>query len=254
MTAPILLYPAIDIIDGHAVRLDRGEFDASTIYDSDPLDAAKRWVQDGARALHVVDLDGARSGSPANLRHIERIAASLAVPVQVGGGLRSAAAVDAVLDAGAARAIIGTAAFKDPAFLSEMVATHGDRVIVSVDTRAGMFAAAGWTEQTDISTEQALTRLLDAGVTRFVYSSIERDGMLSGPDLDGARDAAGLVGDRAQFTYSGGLSGVDDIAALAALGLSSLTGIIAGKALYESRLQVGEAQTLLDSWPAGTQT
>jgi phosphoribosylformimino-5-aminoimidazole carboxamide ribotide isomerase len=243
---PILLYPAIDLINGHAVRLDRGEFDAQTTYDSDPLDAATRWVDSGARALHVVDLDGARTGSSANLRHVQRIASALGVPVQVGGGLRDAEAVDAALGAGADRVIIGTAAFKDPDFLAAMVAAHGDRVIVSVDTRAGMFAAAGWTEQTDITTAQALAGLLGRGVTRFVYSSIERDGMLTGPDLDGARGAAATLGGSGQFTYSGGIATLEDLQALADQRLPSLTGIIAGKAIYERRFEVGAAQDLLD--------
>jgi phosphoribosylformimino-5-aminoimidazole carboxamide ribotide isomerase len=238
-TDPILLYPAIDLIDGEAVRLDRGEFDAQTTYDRDPLDAARRWVDSGARALHIVDLDGARTGSSANLRHVQRIVSALGVPIQVGGGLRDAQAVDAALNAGAARVIIGTAAFKDPDFLTSMVAAHGDRVIVSVDTRAGMFAAAGWTEQTDISTADALAGLLDQGVTRFVYSSIERDGMLAGPDLDAARRIADVV--RGSFVYSGGVSSLDDLRALAGLRQVNLAGVIVGKALYERRFGVGEA-------------
>jgi phosphoribosylformimino-5-aminoimidazole carboxamide ribotide isomerase len=250
-TDPILLYPAIDLIDGEAVRLDRGEFDAQTTYDRDPLDAARRWVDSGARALHIVDLDGARTGSSANLRHVQRIVSALGVPIQVGGGLRDAQAVDAALNAGAARVIIGTAAFKDPDFLTSMVAAHGDRVIVSVDTRAGMFAAAGWTEQTDISTADALAGLLDQGVTRFVYSSIERDGMLTGPDLEGARGAAATIGGSAQFTYSGGIAALEDLQGLADLRLPSLTGIIAGKAIYERRFEVGAAQDLLDKAARG---
>jgi phosphoribosylformimino-5-aminoimidazole carboxamide ribotide isomerase len=251
MADPIILYPAIDIIDGHAVRLDRGEFDAQTTYDADPLDAAKRWVDSGARALHIVDLDGARTGSSVNVRHVERIAAECGVPVQVGGGLRTSDAVAAVIGAGAERVIVGTAAFRDPAFLAATVQQHGDRVIVSVDTRGGMFAAAGWTEQTDITTEQALRGLLEQGVTRFVYSSIERDGMLTGPDLDGAAEAATTIGTGGQFTYSGGIAGLDDLQRLAELRLTALTGIIAGKAIYERRIDVGAAQRLLDRAASG---
>lgn len=240
----MLLYPAIDIIDGHAVRLDRGDFDAQTTYDADPLDAAARWVKDGARALHVIDLDGARQGAPANVEHIRRIAQTLKVPVQVGGGLRTAEAVATVLSAGAARVILGTAAFKAPEFLQEMVDRYGERVVVSVDTRQGMFAASGWTEQTDISTAAALQTLAAQGVTRFVYSSIERDGMLTGPDLDGTRDAVAQV--PGEFIYSGGISTLEDLRALRALGQTNLTGVIVGKAIYERRFTVGEAQAVLD--------
>jgi phosphoribosylformimino-5-aminoimidazole carboxamide ribonucleotide (ProFAR) isomerase len=126
----MILLPAIDIIDGKAVRLLRGDFSQQTEYDSDPLDAARRWVEAGARALHVVDLDGARTGTPANVGHIERIASTLGVPVQVGGGLRSLESVRAVAESGASRVILGTAAFRDPEFLDAAVARYGDQVIV----------------------------------------------------------------------------------------------------------------------------
>ncbi|MDE3130122.1 MAG: 1-(5-phosphoribosyl)-5-[(5-phosphoribosylamino)methylideneamino]imidazole-4-carboxamide isomerase, partial [Acidobacteriota bacterium] len=132
----MILLPAIDIIDGKAVRLLQGDFAQRSDYDADPLDAAKRWVDGGARALHVVDLDGARTGVPANVAQIERIAGTLGVPVQVGGGLRSLEAVRAVSEAGATRVILGTAAFRDPGFLDAAVAAHGERVVVSVDVRA----------------------------------------------------------------------------------------------------------------------
>jgi len=240
----MILLPAIDIRDGKAVRLARGDFDAETIYDADPLEAARRWVADGARALHVVDLDGARTGEPANLRHVKRITAELDVPVQVGGGLRSAAAADATIAAGAARIVLGTAAFTDVDLLDDLLERHDDRVIVSVDARDGMLATGGWIEQSEIPAESVIARLADRGVRRFVYSSIERDGMLAGPDLDGAREAAGAV--RGSFVYSGGISSLDDLQALVALRQVNLTGVIVGKALYEGRFDVGEAQALLD--------
>jgi phosphoribosylformimino-5-aminoimidazole carboxamide ribotide isomerase len=240
----MILYPAIDILEGKAVRLAQGEFDARTVYDADPAEAAKRWVQAGARVLHVVDLDGVRSGTPANLAHVRRIAA-LGVPVQVGGGLRSVEAVRDALAAGAARVVLGTAAYGDVDFLDETVAEHGDRVIVSVDTRAGRLAASGWTEQTEIPAEAVLERLGNRGVRRFVYSSIERDGMLSGPDLDEVQRVAGAV--RGGFVYSGGVSSLDDLKALAALRQVNLTGVIVGKALYEGRFSVSEGQAALQN-------
>jgi phosphoribosylformimino-5-aminoimidazole carboxamide ribotide isomerase len=240
----MILYPAIDIIDGKAVRLDQGDYSRQTNYDADPLDAAKRWVDGGARALHIVDLDGARTGVPANVAVVERIAAALPVSIQVGGGLRSEQAVAAVIAAGAARVILGTAAFKDVDFLDAVVAAHGDRVVVSVDAREGKLAAAGWVEQTDVPVVEAIAHLSSRGVRRFVYSSIERDGMLSGPDLDGARAVADVV--HGAFTYSGGISTLDDLEALAGLRQVNLTGVIVGKAIYERRFEVGEAQALLD--------
>jgi phosphoribosylformimino-5-aminoimidazole carboxamide ribotide isomerase len=239
----MILLPAIDILDGKAVRLTRGEFDQQTIYDEDPLAAARRWAQSGARALHVVDLDGARTGAPANLEHVERIAGELDVPVQVGGGLRTTAAVSDALAAGAARVVLGTAAFRDIDFLDSVVADHHDRVVVSVDARDGNLAADGWLEQTDIPAESVIERLEDRGVRRFVYSSIDRDGMLSGPDLEAARRIARAV--RGSFIYSGGVSSLADLSALAALRQVNLVGVIVGKALYEGRFTVGDAQKAL---------
>jgi phosphoribosylformimino-5-aminoimidazole carboxamide ribotide isomerase len=239
----MILLPAIDILDGKAVRLAQGEFDQQTIYDQDPLDAAVRWVTAGARALHVVDLDGARSGEPANLEHVRRIAAEVDVPIQVGGGLRSAAAVAAALDAGAARVVLGTAAYRDVDFLDETIAEHRDRVVVSVDVRGGRLAAAGWTEQTEIPVDAVIESLGRRGVSRFVYSNIERDGMLAGPDLDEVRHISQIV--RGTFVYSGGVSSVDDLRALAALRQVNLAGVIVGKALYEQRFTVGEAHRAL---------
>jgi phosphoribosylformimino-5-aminoimidazole carboxamide ribotide isomerase len=242
--AGMILFPAIDILGGKAVRLARGDFAQRTEYDADPVDAAKRWVDAGARWLHVVDLDGARSGVPANLEHLERIANAVEVPVQVGGGLRTLPAVSAALDVGATRVILGTAAFVDVEFLDQAVAEYGERVVVSVDARDGKLAASGWIEQTEIPVQAAITRLSDRGVRRFVYSSIERDGVLAGPDLEGAGAVAATV--RGTFLYSGGVSGLQDLEALARLRQVNLVGVIVGKALYERRLDVGEAQALLD--------
>lgn len=241
----MILFPAIDIIGGKAVRLAQGDFEQRTDYDADPLDAAKRWVESGARALHIVDLDGAKGGVPANLKHVERIAGSLTVPIQVGGGLRRSEDVDAAIAAGATRVILGTAAFRDVDFLDAAVAAHGERVVVSVDARDGMVAAAGWVEQTDMPVTDAIRHLNARGVRRFVYSNIDRDGMLTGPDLDGARSVSEAV--QGTFVYSGGVSTLSDLEELARLRAVNLSGVIVGKAIYERRFDVGEAQALLDS-------
>jgi phosphoribosylformimino-5-aminoimidazole carboxamide ribotide isomerase len=240
----MILLPAIDILQGKAVRLARGEFDACTEYDADPLDAARRWAADGARGLHVVDLDGAKSGAPANLEHVRRIAAEVDIPVQVGGGLRSAEAVAAAIDAGASRVILGTAAYSDVDLLDAVIAAHGDRVVVSVDARDGRLAAAGWTEQTELPADSVIERLGHRGVRRFVYSSIERDGMLEGPDIEAVARVADVV--RGSFVYSGGVGSLDDLRRLAALRQVNLAGVIVGKALYERKFGVAEAQRVLD--------
>jgi phosphoribosylformimino-5-aminoimidazole carboxamide ribotide isomerase len=240
----MILLPAIDILDGKTVRLAKGDFDAKTEYDDDPLEAAKRWVADGARSLHVVDLDGARSGTPQNLAHVERIANAVDVPVQVGGGLRSTDTVEAAIDAGAARVVLGTAAYTDVDFIDDVIAEHGDRVVVSVDVRGGKLAAAGWTEQTEIPAASVIERLSGRGVRRLVYSSIERDGMLEGPDLTEVQRVAHAV--RGTFVYSGGIGSLDDLHALVALREVNLAGVIVGKALYERRFDVAQAQRVLD--------
>jgi phosphoribosylformimino-5-aminoimidazole carboxamide ribotide isomerase len=239
----VILLPAIDILEGKAVRLARGEFDQRTDYDADPLDAARRWVKAGARALHVVDLDGARTGEPANLHHVERIVAEIDVPVQFGGGLRTIDAVHRALALGVTRVILGTAAYTDIDFLDEALAAHRERVVVSVDARQGKLAASGWTDQTDIPAEAVIRTLGKRGVTRFVYSSIERDGMLSGPDLGEVGRIADTV--RGTFVYSGGVSSVEDLRALAGLRQVNLAGVIVGKALYEGRLDVAGGQAAL---------
>lgn len=244
----MILFPAIDILDGKAVRLAQGAFDRRTVYDADPLHAAQRWARAGARALHVVDLDGARTGQPVNVEHVRRIAGEVKVPVQVGGGLRSLDAVRAVIGAGATRVILGTAAYSDLDLLDAAVAEHRDRLIVSVDARRGRLAGAGWTEQTEMPAEAVLDALARRGVRRFVYSSIERDGMLSGPDLDEVRRIARVV--RGTFIYSGGVSSVDDLRSLAALRQVNLVGVVVGTALYEGRVDLAAGQSALDDHPA----
>lgn len=240
----MILLPAVDILEGKAVRLTRGQFDQSTVYDADPLDAARRWVDEGARSLHVVDLDGARRGAPVNIEHVRRITAELPVPVQVGGGLRNIGAVRGALEAGAARVVIGTAAYQDIDFLDAAIAEFDDRVVVSIDARDGRLAGAGWTEQTDIPIEAVIEQLGARGVRRYVYSSIDRDGLLAGPDLEGARRVAETV--RGTYAYSGGVASLEDLRSLIALREVNLNGVIVGKALYERQFTVAEGQAVLD--------
>jgi phosphoribosylformimino-5-aminoimidazole carboxamide ribotide isomerase len=240
----VILYPAIDIADGKAVRLVQGDFDAATVYAESPLDAARTWVQAGARYLHVVDLDGARTGTPQNLDHVERIARELGVPVQVGGGLRSVDAVRDVVGAGATRVVLGTAAFTDVDFLDEVVAEFGERTVVSVDTRGGFVSTAGWTETTDLPAAEVIGRMQDRGVRSFVFTDVDRDGMLDGPDIDGVRRVADVV--RGRFMYSGGIGSRADLVALARLRQVNLAGVIVGKALYEGRFTIAEGQATLD--------
>jgi phosphoribosylformimino-5-aminoimidazole carboxamide ribotide isomerase len=238
------LYPAIDILDGKAVRLTKGDFDARTVYEDDPLDAARSWVEQGARYLHVVDLDGAKAGSPQNLEHLERITRELDVPVQYGGGLRDLGAARDALRAGAQRIVLGTAAFRDIDFLDEALAAWGDRVVVSVDVRGGKVSAAGWQETTQMPADDAIRRLQDRGVRQFVYTNVDKDGMLEGLDLEEVAWIASIV--RGKFIISGGVGSIDDLIGLKSLRQVNLGGVIAGKALYEKRFTVPEALAVLD--------
>jgi phosphoribosylformimino-5-aminoimidazole carboxamide ribotide isomerase len=241
----VILYPAIDVLDGHAVRLVKGDFEAKKVYDEDPLAAAHRWVDAGARHLHMVDLDGARAGRPVNLEHVRRVASALDVPVQLGGGLRTLDAISAALAAGAERVILGTAAFAGPDLLERALELHGpERVVVSVDVREDRVATEGWTKAADVGVERVFADLLARGVREIVHTNIDRDGMLEGVDRDSvvwvARAAAG-----GHLVYSGGIGDLEDLRTLAALDEPSLAGVIVGKALYEGRFTVQEALAAL---------
>jgi phosphoribosylformimino-5-aminoimidazole carboxamide ribotide isomerase len=240
----MILLPAVDIRDGRAVRLTQGHFDRETVYADDPLEAARSFVEAGARYLHVVDLDGARDGEPQNLEHLERITRELDVPVQYGGGLRSLVSLRAALAAGAERVVVGTAAYGDVELLEQALATWDPRVLVAVDVRDGHVSVAGWTRATQMLPDEVIERLQRLGVTRFVYTNVDRDGMLEGPDLAEVERIAGIV--RGRFLYSGGIGSLEDLRALKALRLVNLAGVISGKALYERRFGVAEAQAALD--------
>jgi phosphoribosylformimino-5-aminoimidazole carboxamide ribotide isomerase len=240
----VILYPAIDIMGGKAVRLVEGRFEDATTYHDDPLDAAQSWVDAGARYLHVVDLDGAKEGAPRSIEHLRRIVRGTGVPVQYGGGLRSVDAVRDALRAGAERAIVGTAAFRDVDFLDEILGTFGPRIVVSVDVRGGYISTAGWTKTTELPAEDAIRRLQDRGVASFVYTNADRDGTLEGPDSDEVQRVAEAV--RGRFLYSGGIGRREDLETLARLRQVNLSGVIVGKALYEKRFTIAEGQAALD--------
>ncbi len=240
----MILYPAIDILDAKAVRLQQGEYDRETFYDDDPVEAAKRWADGGAEYIHVVDLDGAREGDIENLATIERITAAVDCGIEVGGGLRSTGAVGLVLEAGASRVVIGTAALRDPEFLAEVIDTHGaSRVVVSVDARGGKVSLAGWTESSGVDVADAVSDLSGRGVERFLFTPIEVDGMMTGPNLPELSRVAAAT--EASVIASGGVGSLDHLRQLASEAPANVEGVIVGKALYEGRFTVPEALGVL---------
>jgi phosphoribosylformimino-5-aminoimidazole carboxamide ribotide isomerase len=239
----LILYPAIDIRGGKAVRLVQGDYDQEKAYDDDPVVAARRWVDGGAQWLHVVDLDGARAGEPVNLEHVRRIVAAVEVPVQLGGGLRDSKKVEEAISSGVDRVVLGTAAVRDPEMAAAIAAAHGDRVVASVDARSGRVAAEGWAEPSDRQTTDVIAALSERGIQRFVYTPVDVDGLMEGPDLDSLREAAGATD--GELIYSGGIGSLDDLRAVEALGLENVRGVIVGRALYERRFTVAEALAAL---------
>jgi phosphoribosylformimino-5-aminoimidazole carboxamide ribotide isomerase len=237
------LYPAVDIRGGKAVRLTQGDFAREQVYDADPLEAARRWVDAGARRLHVVDLDGAKDGAARNLGQLERIARESNVPVQYGGGLRSMEEAEAALEH-AARIVLGTAAFLDPSLLEALLGEYPERIAVGIDVRGGRVAIRGWRERTDASPEEAVAHLVERGVRTIVYTKVDWDGTMQGVDLVAARrlmDAA----QGAELVYSGGIGSLDDLRQLRSMEAPNLAGVIVGKALYEGRFTVEEARAVL---------
>jgi phosphoribosylformimino-5-aminoimidazole carboxamide ribotide isomerase len=234
------LIPAIDLKDGRCVRLYQGDFAQSTVYSDDPVATARRWVEQGASRLHVVDLDGARGGRPANTDAVLAIVQAAGVPVQLGGGLRRAEDVDAALALGVERVILGTAAVEQLDLVSRLTARFGERVIVGVDARDGMVATAGWTETADVRAVDLVRHVADLGVRRIIYTDISRDGTLTEPNF--AALAELIWPDGPTIIASGGIAAVAHLRRLAALGAEAA---IVGKALYDNKLNLPEALAAL---------
>jgi phosphoribosylformimino-5-aminoimidazole carboxamide ribotide isomerase len=235
----MILYPAVDIRGGRCVRLIEGDFDRETVYDSDPTLAARRWVEAGAKWLHVVDLDGAVEGRPVNSEAVARIRAAVDVPIQLGGGLRLLTDLEGAFGAGVDRAILGTGALRDPELVISAVARWGDRIAVALDARDGRLATDGWLGQTDTGAVDVAQRLAHCGVRHFVYTDIRRDGTLSGPDVAGLSELIEKV--EANVIASGGIASLADIDAVASVGAA---GAIIGRALYDGRVDLAEAVAL----------
>ena len=247
----MLLIPAIDLKDGRCVRLRQGRMDDETVFSDDPVRMAGRWVSAGARRLHLVDLNGAFAGEPVNGQAIRAIAAAYpALPIQVGGGIRDQATIEAYLDAGVRFCILGTQAVQDPAWVARACAAFPGQILVGLDARDGQVAIRGWAESTQHRVLDLARRFEDDGVTAIVYTDIGRDGMLSGPNIAATQALAEAI--RIPVIASGGITHLDDIRALCAAAASGIAAAITGRALYEGTLDFAEGQRLADALSPGT--
>ena len=235
----MIILPAIDLKDGKCVRLRQGRAEDVTVYGDDPAAQAKDWADQGGRELHVVDLDGAFAGAPRHAEVIRRIIAAFGGPVEVGGGLRTPEALDAVIEAGAARAIIGSAALDNPEFLAKAIELYGEKIAVGIDARDGLVQTKGWVETTKTPATELASAVAKLGVKTIIYTDTATDGMLGGPNLTQMAaicDAAPTC----QITASGGVSSPFDVENLKALERPNLRAAIVGKALYDGRTTLKE--------------
>ena len=242
----MLVIPAIDLKDGHCVRLKQGRMDDATDYGADPVAMARRWVEAGARRLHLVDLNGAFAGHPINADAVTAIAHAFPdLPIQIGGGIRSHDIIKRYFDAGVSYVIIGTKAVKEPEFVTEMASLYGERIIVGLDANDGMVATDGWAETSTIRAVDLARRFAADGVGAIVYTDIARDGMMQGVNVEATAELARKGG--LPVIASGGVTNLDDIRALVnASEYSSIMGAITGRAIYEGTLDVADAQRLCD--------
>ena len=228
--------PAIDLRGGRCVRLTQGDYDRETVFSDDPVEMARKWVGEGATRIHVVDLDGAREGRLVNDDVVRRIIEAVERPVQVAGGVRTLDAVQAWLDIGADRVILGTAAVRDPEMAAEASRRHGERIVVSIDAREGVVAVEGWREPTQLQAEEFLQKLASLGVPRFVYTDINRDAMLDSPNYDMIEKMVGAT--ERPLIAAGGVAKVENLPRLSELGVEA---VIIGLALYDGRVDLAEA-------------
>lgn len=238
----MIIFPAIDLRGGKCVRLIQGDFDKETVYSDDPKATALKWQAAGAKFLHVVDLDGARAGSPQNLDAIKKILDAVAIPIEVGGGIRTLKDAARLLTLGVRRVILGSVAVENPALVAEAAQRFGDRVVVGIDARNGFVAVHGWEQSSSVKAVELAKQIVAAGVKTIIYTDISKDGMLSGVNAEAFVELAAESG--AQIVASGGVRSIEDIRALKASGVA---GVIVGKAIYTGSLDLTAAIELAEA-------
>jgi phosphoribosylformimino-5-aminoimidazole carboxamide ribotide isomerase len=239
----VILFPAIDLKDGLCVRLEQGDMARATVFNRDPASQAHAFEAQGFEYLHVIDLDGAFAGKPMNAAAVDRILEAVSIPVQLGGGIRDTATVEAWLEKGVTRVIIGTAAVRDPPFVRQAARDYPGRVAVGLDARDGRVAVAGWAETSELTAMELAKRFEDAGVAAIIYTDVARDGMLTGLNIEATVELAEAIS--IPVIASGGLASLEDVKALLAPRARKLAGAIAGRALYDGRLDAGTALAMM---------
>ena len=240
----MIIFPAIDLRGGKCVRLIQGDFDKETVYSDDPQATALRWQAAGAKFLHVVDLDGARAGSPQNLDAIKKILDAVEIPIEVGGGIRTLDDMQRLLSLGVRRVILGSVAVENPALVAEAVQRFGDKIVVGIDARNGFVATHGWEKSSSVAAADLAKQICAAGVKTIIYTDISKDGMLSGVNAKTFAELAKSSG--AQIVASGGVKSIEDIRALKAVESSGVVGVIVGKAIYTGSLDLKSAIELAE--------
>jgi phosphoribosylformimino-5-aminoimidazole carboxamide ribotide isomerase len=231
--------PAIDLLEGRCVRLYQGDYERSQVFNDNPADVAKQWVDQGATRLHIVDLDGAKVGHPVNTQAIEAIVQAVSVPVQVGGGLRDRIGVAQLLSTGVQRVILGTAAVEDHPLVEQLCKEFPERIVIGIDARNGWVATRGWLETSEVTATDLAGQMAQLGVAAIIYTDIHRDGTLTGPNLDALRELA--TGISIPVIASGGVSSITDLLSLLALEPLGVSGVIVGRALYTGNILLKEA-------------
>lgn len=244
----MILYPAIDLKDGQCVRLVQGDMSRATVFNTDPAAQARAFAAAGCRWLHLVDLDGAFAGKPMNAVAVEAIVAAVSIPCQLGGGIRDMRTIDAWLERGIARVILGTAALKNPALVRDACRRHPGRIAVGIDARGGRVATEGWAEVSEVAAIDLARRFEDAGVAALVYTDIDRDGVMAGVNVEATAALARAVS--IPVIASGGVASLDDLEALLAVEKDGVAGVISGRALYDGRLDLAAALALLGTTKA----
>ncbi len=238
------LIPAIDLRNGKCVRLYQGDYEQETVFSDDPVSMAERWQSEGAKRLHLVDLDGAARGEPCNLDAIEKIAATVEIPVQVGGGIRTLAMTEHLLNLGVGRVILGTVAIENPEIVAEACDKFNDQIIVGIDARDGWVATRGWLQQSRTPAHELATKMVALGAGRFIYTDISRDGTLTSPNLEAVAELVSQVS--VPIIAAGGISSVEHLTRLAELGVE---GAIVGRAIYTGDVNLEEAMKSVDQKP-----